>query len=206
MACHHFVPHNAFDDFNIAFQNYTVTIPFECALQPSTVLMDNFTIQGRTTEQQTNVTEVVYLPQSKTAILSVRSCDLKEVNCQTMISDELSYLDSTQEISSVLDSVFIRSYACEAFSMSVKSVEIIQNGVSVLHPLASETFDIHVKVINTSDVEQTGKLTLYLNENIDTPIISEEISVKENSENDLIYSFSGIDRWNVRDVLKAILL
>lgn len=199
---HHCAYRNVFD---IGVQKYTTSICFDQTLQPDTVTSENFVIYDGSTGHELVISDTVYLPQNRMAYISVQSWWPPAVNCRIRLSDAIKSIDGEPITENELDGVLVCSYATDAYGMGVKNVRIIQNGKVELYPDDSSEIELRVLVVNASDTEQTQKLLLYLNDDIDTPLVEDSVTVSSNSEKEFVYTISGF-KWSNEDLLYAEIL
>lgn len=155
---------------------YKITMQVSDDLQGSSVKKENLVVYENDTNRTIEVLDVNYMPSRREIVLSLANdIDPTATFGVIMTGDSGAVLDLNGNEAIVSNIDLIHGNFSNIYGVSVQRVRIEQNGISVLQPDLTKSFNVYVDVVNTTHIAQNRKLRLHLGENVAQYIAEENI-------------------------------
>lgn len=175
---------------------------FENELKPSTVTQECFEIYDSQTDKEIDIKEVVYNPLAKQVVIAIEPNYLYGLSCEVKINNSLVYMDGSTAQATAVTTELMPEYACDLYEVSVKRIKLYGEFEAIAHPNPYEDFVAKVTVINASKEQQTKRMRIYKNDEVNLPLVDTIITIEADSTAEFVYSIDGVD-WDTNDVINT---
>ena len=173
---------------------------------PQTAMPQNFEVSEAVSGDTIQVTDVIYKPDEKQVVLTVKPDILFGLDCNAKLKSGLMYTDGVNRDETIITGKIEPEYSYLPYSIGVNKLTLYNEESEILYPKAYEPFVAKVELINQSRTAQTKRLLLYLNDDIDKPLADAEVSVGAQDTKNYAFSFpNGID-WQETDILNVSII
>lgn len=158
---------------------YRLSCYADDVLNPETLTADNFFVRDTVDGASTEISDVLYEPVSKEIALVITP-EMVYNQYVIDISDDVKTVSGSSARASVTVDINA-GYEIEIGGVGVEDISYYVDETKIFAPSGRMSPIAVVKLINSTPYEQSRHLTVYLNDDIENPIISSSITLKASS-------------------------